>query len=156
TRGGERRPRRPRSADRSRPRWRARATASTGGSPTPASSSSSSTRPSMARQTSSRDSSSLTCVPPSEPIASMTGTVRKGKLGRALWLGGGHKKGKESERPDPPGGRTMKLPLLYVVRHGDTAWTDSHQHTGRTDLPLNEHGEAAAAAIGRRLAGVRV
>jgi glucan phosphorylase len=30
------------------------------------------------------------------------------------------------------------LPKLYLARHGDTAWTDSHQHTGRTDIPLNE------------------
>ena len=36
------------------------------------------------------------------------------------------------------------LPTLYLVRHGATAWTDSHQHTGRTDLPLNERGEAHA------------
>lgn len=50
----------------------------------------------------------------------------------------------------------MSLPLLYVVRHGDTAWTDSHQHTGRTDLPLNERGEAAAGALRVRLAGVAV
>jgi len=32
------------------------------------------------------------------------------------------------------------LPKLYLARHGDTAWTDSHRHTGRTDLPLNERG----------------
>ena len=32
------------------------------------------------------------------------------------------------------------LPRLYLARYGDTAWTDSHQHTGRTDLPLNERG----------------
>ena len=34
------------------------------------------------------------------------------------------------------------LPKLYLARHGDTAWTDSHQHTGRTDLPLNERGSS--------------
>jgi len=43
------------------------------------------------------------------------------------------------------------LPTLYLVRHGDTAWTDSHQHTGRTDLPLNERGEARARRLGDRL-----
>jgi probable phosphoglycerate mutase len=32
------------------------------------------------------------------------------------------------------------LPRLFLARHGDTAWTESKQHTGRTDLPLNEHG----------------
>ena len=40
------------------------------------------------------------------------------------------------------------LPKLYLARHGDTAWTDSHQHTGRTDLPLNEHGEQHARHLG--------
>jgi hypothetical protein len=40
------------------------------------------------------------------------------------------------------------LPKLYPPRHGDTAWTDSHQHTGRTDLPLNERGGAACPAAG--------
>ena len=45
----------------------------------------------------------------------------------------------------------VALPRLYLVRHGDTAWTDSHQHTGRTDLPLNERGEEHARQIGERL-----
>lgn len=43
------------------------------------------------------------------------------------------------------------LPRLFLARHGDTAWTDSHQHTGRTDLPLNERGEAHARQLGERL-----
>ena len=43
------------------------------------------------------------------------------------------------------------LPRLYLARHGDTAWTDSHQHTGRTDLPLNERGEEHARQLGERL-----
>jgi broad specificity phosphatase PhoE len=43
------------------------------------------------------------------------------------------------------------LPRLFLTRHGDTAWTDSHQRTGRTDLPLNEAGEARAWQIGERL-----
>ena len=46
---------------------------------------------------------------------------------------------------------SFALPKLYLARHGDTAWTDSHQHTGRTDLPLNERGEAHARQIGERL-----
>jgi probable phosphoglycerate mutase len=45
------------------------------------------------------------------------------------------------------------LPKLYLARHGDTAWTDSHQHTGRTDLPLNERGEEHAHQLGERLRG---
>jgi broad specificity phosphatase PhoE len=43
------------------------------------------------------------------------------------------------------------LPRLFLARHGDTAWTDSHQHTGRTDLPLNERGEEHARELGKRL-----
>jgi broad specificity phosphatase PhoE len=45
------------------------------------------------------------------------------------------------------------LSKLYLARHGDTAWTDSHQHTGRTDLALNERGEAHARQLGERLRG---
>jgi broad specificity phosphatase PhoE len=43
------------------------------------------------------------------------------------------------------------LPRLYLARHGDTAWTDSHQHTGRVDLPLNERGVDHARQLGRAL-----
>ena len=46
---------------------------------------------------------------------------------------------------------SSELPKLYLARHGDTAWTDSHQHTGRTDLPLNERGEEHARQLGERL-----
>jgi probable phosphoglycerate mutase len=46
------------------------------------------------------------------------------------------------------------LPKLYLARHGDTAWTESQQHTGRTDLPLNEHGEQHARQLGDRLRGI--
>src|SRR5262245_22709730 len=43
------------------------------------------------------------------------------------------------------------LPKLYPARHGDTAWTDSHQHTGRTDIRLNARGEEHARQMGERL-----
>src|SRR6266850_6876299 len=43
------------------------------------------------------------------------------------------------------------LPRLFLARHGDTAWTDSRQRTGRTDLPLNERGEERARLLGERL-----
>ena len=43
------------------------------------------------------------------------------------------------------------LPRLFLARHGDTAWTDSRQRTGRTDLPLNEHGEEHARQLAERL-----
>jgi probable phosphoglycerate mutase len=43
------------------------------------------------------------------------------------------------------------MPKLFLARHGDTAWTDSHQRTGRTDIPLNEAGEERARLLGERL-----
>jgi probable phosphoglycerate mutase len=41
------------------------------------------------------------------------------------------------------------------VRHGQTAWTISGQHTGTTDVTLTADGEAAARSLGRRLEGQR-
>ena len=43
---------------------------------------------------------------------------------------------------------------LYLIRHGETAWSLSGQHTGRTDLPLTAHGEDEARTLGPRLRGV--
>lgn len=45
-------------------------------------------------------------------------------------------------------------PVVYLARHGDTAWTVSGQHTGRTDLPLNPNGEQNAVRLGERLKGM--
>jgi len=45
------------------------------------------------------------------------------------------------------------LPVVYLARHGETAWSLSGQHTGRTDLPLTERGERQARALGERLRG---
>jgi broad specificity phosphatase PhoE len=44
-------------------------------------------------------------------------------------------------------------PTLWLLRHGETAWTVLGRHTGRTDLPLTPRGEAEAVALGRRLHG---
>jgi broad specificity phosphatase PhoE len=46
------------------------------------------------------------------------------------------------------------LPIVYLARHGETAWGLSGQHTGLTDLPLTEHGEHTARQLGRRLKGL--
>jgi len=47
------------------------------------------------------------------------------------------------------------LPVVYIARHGDTAWTVSGQHTGLTDLPLTAEGELHARRLGERLKGLR-
>jgi len=33
------------------------------------------------------------------------------------------------------------LPRIYFARHGETAWSATGQHTGRTDLPLTPRGK---------------
>jgi broad specificity phosphatase PhoE len=48
------------------------------------------------------------------------------------------------------------LSVVYLARHGETAWSLSGQHTGRTDLPLTERGERNARAFGERLRGLTV
>jgi probable phosphoglycerate mutase len=46
------------------------------------------------------------------------------------------------------------LPVIYLARHGETAWTISGQHTGRSDIPLTQRGERNAARLGERLRGL--
>ena len=43
---------------------------------------------------------------------------------------------------------------LYFMRHGETAWSLTGQHTGRTDLPLTERGEAEASNLSALLHGM--
>ena len=47
------------------------------------------------------------------------------------------------------------LPVVYLARHGETAWSLSGQHTGLTDLPLTQHGEHNARNLGERLKGLQ-
>jgi len=49
---------------------------------------------------------------------------------------------------------SAKLPVVYLARHGETAWSLSGQHTGRTDLPLTPRGERNALRLGERLRGL--
>jgi broad specificity phosphatase PhoE len=49
-----------------------------------------------------------------------------------------------------------QLPVVYLARHGETAWSLSGQHTGRTDLPLTERGEQNARRLGERLKGMKL
>jgi broad specificity phosphatase PhoE len=46
------------------------------------------------------------------------------------------------------------LQVIYLARHGETAWSLSGQHTGLTDLPLTKRGECNARRLGERLKGL--
>ncbi len=52
-----------------------------------------------------------------------------------------------ASKPNPP--------RLYLIRHGETEWSLSGQHTGRTDIPLTTHGEETARQVGLRLRNIR-
>ena len=54
--------------------------------------------------------------------------------------------------PSPTDHRS--LPVVYLARHGETAWSLTGQHTGLTDLPLTPRGEANARRLGTRLRGL--
>jgi probable phosphoglycerate mutase len=49
---------------------------------------------------------------------------------------------------------SQPLPVVYLARHGETAWSLSGQHTSFTDLPLTDRGKRNAARLGDRLKGL--
>jgi len=42
-------------------------------------------------------------------------------------------------------------PDIWIVRHGQTEWSESGRHTSRTDVPLTADGRAAASALAPQL-----
>lgn len=46
------------------------------------------------------------------------------------------------------------LPRIYLARHGETEWSLSGKHTGRSDIPLTPRGEANACQLAQRLVGL--
>jgi broad specificity phosphatase PhoE len=50
--------------------------------------------------------------------------------------------------------KSEELGVIYMARHGETAWSRTGRHTGLTDLPLTEQGERNARRLGERLKGL--
>jgi hypothetical protein len=50
---------------------------------------------------------------------------------------------------------SLRLPLrLYFIRHGETEWSLSGQHSGRASISLTAHGEDEARTVGQRLRNI--
>jgi probable phosphoglycerate mutase len=57
-----------------------------------------------------------------------------------------------TKHPDPTEGDPLRL---YAIRHGETEWSLSGRHTGRTDIPLTAQGEDEARQLEPYLQGIR-
>ncbi|GAA5991379.1 hypothetical protein JCM10908_003284 [Rhodotorula pacifica] len=56
-------------------------------------------------------------------------------------------------KESPTAAKKPRLPRVFVIRHGETEWSLSGQHTGLTDIPLTSHGEDIVRELGTRIVG---
>lgn len=49
--------------------------------------------------------------------------------------------------------KDASTPRVFLIRHGETEWSQSGRHTGRTEVPLTEDGEEQIKALGKAVYG---
>lgn len=49
--------------------------------------------------------------------------------------------------------KDASTPRVFLIRHGQTEWSQSGQYTGKTDIPMTPHGEEQVKATGQIMYG---